>query len=140
MRLYRLAVPIVLGLLFSSFCATSARADYTWTLTAPSAGFLATPGGTLAVGGSVGWTFGWDTAVANVQVLLYDAHGHQSSTWADCDAGVQSTSFNGTVAVPLHATGAAVCQVKGYDSSNNYLNTSDAVGGDFLNSGGGGGN
>jgi hypothetical protein len=127
MRHHRLALPMVLGLVFWGFSSTSARAAYTWSITSPTSGFSANPGGSVAVGGSVGWTFGWDDAVYYVKITYSDNNGNQSSWWATCSVGFQSTTFTGTVQVPDNAqptgpNGASILTA-GYDSDQNSLNT-----------------
>lgn len=125
MRLHRLALATAFGLFFTISSSTSARAAYTWTVTSPSAPFTVHVGGTLAVGGTVGWTYWIDTTVAYVKIKLHDDSDHENSTWAPCSVGWASTTFGGTIS----AGGLNVCgdgprlSFQGYDSAMNALNT-----------------
>lgn len=130
MRHHHLALALVLGMFLSCLSSTTAHASYTWSI-APSPSFSASPGGTLAVGGTIGWTFSWDYAIYHVRATAYDSSGHSDSVWASCDVGYQSTSFNATITL----TGLTQTQQDGafvdftaYDSSYNEWSFTSIVG------------
>ncbi len=120
---------IVLTLFFLSLGSTSALASYTTVIATPSPSFGIQPGSQLAVGGSSGWTFGFDYAVYHVEIAIYDSSGHQDSTWAACNVGYQLTTYTGTVTTNTlqpTAPGGATLLVTCYDTNMNYLAGSSA--------------
>jgi hypothetical protein len=113
-----------LTLLLCGASATPALASYSTLITTPTPTFLTIPGGWLACGGWVDWTWPIDTACSHVKVTLGDGHGHANSIWANCNVGYSSTTWTATVSAnglqPSGQNGALLI-AQAFDSNLNPI-------------------
>ncbi len=115
----------------SALSVTTARADYTGTISAPTNGFTSVPTGELTEVGSVSWGL-TDYTVYNVLLTMYDQGGQRTQTWADVDVGYFSTSFTGILSFSNATVGTAGITTRLYNYSVEYLTSLRVISGGII--------